>query len=360
MAESILQRLFKSQQLQAERDKSVFANEYAQLQNSYAPEAFRLQNLLTQEEIPYKQATTRKAISDMNINQMKVPYELQEIMEKVRGSQSQRQRNQFLNAISQRDLSSPDFKGEFGKSVNDAQMIKQIFGEKSPQYQGAVENLKRLSSGKNGVTMTIDENGRPMVQIGGSARTTAGGTFIDKDGNLVQQPTQNYLGVLQRSIAANENVQEVMKDIIPAITPYLGLTGKISGLIDANESYIFGTPNNKYADYQAALDEIEIGSENLLRASGLTVTDQSLANMKKVLMPRHNDNPANYKRRVIHHLEMERKRRLRQLQTAQKGQSFTKAEQQELKGGEETGMAIDHMQSLPQTLIGRARQLGLS
>jgi hypothetical protein len=110
---------------------------------------------------------------------------------------------------------------------------------------------------------------------------------------------------LQKSAVAIPDLIETMKGLAPGLGPYLGAKGRARYFIDKGKVFYLHKDIPAIAKHDAAMDEIQTAAEKLIAINYLNTTNESLENMKSVLLPRKGDNEYTYSRRILEHIQKE-------------------------------------------------------
>jgi hypothetical protein len=305
---SITEILMNMASQQAKTAGQQQENQYASIRNQFAPEGFRLQNELTAGQV------------------RKIPAEIQQLLAAAAMHRAQTSRVPYLNAMNeaqlnaqplvnairqmqlnkaQRELASPDYQSTLGKAMGDAELIKQAYGEKSPEYQNALQYIDKVKVGSGGITM-FDENGNPIVQVGGSSSGKGGkggGTFKNAaTGEVTSSLTIANLNRAQKSIISNEQLQKEVKGVIKNITPYLGLWGDIRYGAAKATGYL-GLKNKSLSKYNSAISAIKLNADRLLGAVGINGTEKNVAMLMSAFMPSKFEGPKVYEQNILETLK---------------------------------------------------------
>lgn len=157
-----------------------------------------------------------------------------------------------------------------------------------------------VTSGSNGIQVSTDDQGRPIVKIGGSAsgNRSGGGLARDADGNLISMPTQATQTNLQQRSIGEQVAQPFLKDITDNLPQFQNI-GK-RGLTAAE-----GVLNQFGADFDAPSQKakgeaaITLASEGLLKSFGLYGAHANIEEIKNTLQPKRGESVEGYKRRII-------------------------------------------------------------
>lgn len=283
---------------QVEKKRLQSDAELQAIQAAYAPESYQAANALKRAEamkVPYQIQDLESQVTHRNMLNQYMPIDY-----KIRAANLALGQDRLDWAKNQENYRSP-----YGKALRDFEYIKQKYGETSPQ---AVQFKSYLDSqgSRNGISV-FDANGNPLVQIGGSSGAKGGGaTYLNQaTGEITSQPTAQIKSRLQKAAISNPQVVKNMRKIIAPISNYLGWQGKAKHGIQEIINSASGRFSNPIGDYNAAIDNINASAELLLNQFGLNVTDKSTENMASIMMPRKNDSPQSYERRILSHIEDE-------------------------------------------------------
>lgn len=160
-------------------------------------------------------------------------------------------------------------------------------------------NATQLTNGSNGIQVSTDEQGRPIVKIGGaSSGRGQGGLGMDADGNLISLPTTATQTNLQQRSIGEQVAQPFLQDITKNLPQFQNI-GK-QGLTAAE-----GVLNKFGADFDAPSQKakgeaaITLASEGLLKSFGLYGAHANIEEIKNTLQPKSGESVAGYKRRII-------------------------------------------------------------
>lgn len=155
-----------------------------------------------------------------------------------------------------------------------------------------------LTEGGNGTTVSYDDNGKPIIQIGGKRRSGSGGLALDGDGNVISMPTNTTQTNLQQRSIGEQVAQPFLKDITSNLPQFQNI-GK-RGLTNAE-----GVLNQFGADFDAPSQKakgeaaITLASEGLLKSFGLFGAHANLEEVKNTLQPKSGESVDGYKRRIV-------------------------------------------------------------
>lgn len=199
-------------------------------------------------------------------------------------------------------------KSNFGKITQDYQNIVNTYGKDSPQAQAMGAYMAKLQQSNNGVTVGMDANGNPLVQIGGSGGGGfgSGGAKTMRDpvtGQIYTVPTTAVATKLQNALATDEQLQHSINQSVDLLSPYTGFKGKAKLALGGLENKLGGN-NTGVSDYNYATQFlIPMSSENLLRQAGINATGENIARMQHALTFGADESPQGMKQRAFNTLK---------------------------------------------------------
>jgi len=234
-----------------------------------------------------------------------------------------------------------------------------LLGQQSSMYKPLTQSqidlnraqADKAGQGDNGITIGMDADGKPIIQIGGSkggSSRNGGRLGTDDKGNITSELTSsNKTNIQNRKIG--DDIVKPFIDQIVANVPQFQTAGKkaqssVSGILnqvglakwqDKNALPQFFGLNSNLPSQQATGQAAIINStEGLVKALGLRPTDQQTAMIQKALAPQPGESKAGYTARVLNF--------------AQTLSSNTDNAQKMLATGINTGVNINGPQAQPQ------------
>jgi len=172
------------------------------------------------------------------------------------------------------------------------------------------KNMADLNRTDNGITVGVDENGRPLVQIGGSSKggtgSMGGKLMIDADGNVISQPTRQNTSKIQNAQLGEETAAPFIDQIIKSMPQFQtpgkrferGVASAANMIGLGNFANAFGVDTNLPSQYAQGLAAINTAAEGLLSASNLNSTEENLNKFIKNLTPLQGESQSGYRNRV--------------------------------------------------------------
>jgi len=318
-------------------------NQYSSIRNQYAPETFQTENDLRKgqiQKIPaeiqgllaaaeYHRAQTGAVPSEIALRNAQTAnfdaerpfiatkWQLKKMEDEIEAQKLQQRMKEFNGAQS-----------PYGKAVTDYQNLINSVGENNELTKMFRTYLGTEANPKGGMTLSVNpKTGEVTYQTGGAGggKSTAGTTYIEPStGKVFERPTKGVTGRLEKSVIGNEMVINGLDDLVKDVSPYLGQAGGFQKWIDQNATYRlpkgvqdfltktklvdFDTISKTLGAYNYGIDTLTQRAENLLSGNNLNTTDQSIHDMKAVLMPREMDSEKTYYERVKKHIvELKRK-----------------------------------------------------
>lgn len=156
-----------------------------------------------------------------------------------------------------------------------------------------------LTDGSNGIQVSTDDQGRPIVKIGGSAsgNRSGGGLATDAYGNLISNPTTTTQTNLQQ--------RDIGKDVaVPYLDELANNLPQFQNLGKRGLTAAEGVLNNFGADFKAPSEKatgesaITLASEGLLKAFGLYGAHANIEEVKATLRPQWGESKKGYEKRI--------------------------------------------------------------
>ena len=199
-----------------------------------------------------------------------------------------------------------------------------LYGQQANKYGALTDsqinrnNAEAAKAGQptNGVAITgYDEQGRPIIQVGGSGGTSArngGRTGVDENGNIVSELTQGNKTAIQNKVIGQEVVKpfldEVIKNVPQFQTPERKAQLAASSIFNQfglakwqdNNPYAqtFGLSSNLPSQKAAGDAAITNSVEGLLKQMNLKANDQQVAMVQKALAPQPGESESGYRDRA--------------------------------------------------------------
>lgn len=199
-----------------------------------------------------------------------------------------------------------------------------LLGQQSAMYKPLTQSQIALNQaqaakagqGDNGITIGTDENGKPIIQIGGSgggASSRNGGRLgTDDKGNITSELTQGNKTAIQNRKIGEDVVEPFINQIVDNLPQFQTETKKaqsavsgaanrvgLAGFIDKNpltqKLGLSSTLPSQKATGEAA---VITSTDGLIKALGLRPTDQQTAGIQKIMAPRAGESAEGYKTRV--------------------------------------------------------------
>lgn len=194
-------------------------------------------------------------------------------------------------------------KSSFGKLISDAQAADKIYGSDSPQAKYYKDQINKANQTNNGITVTTDANGQPMVQIGGSGGGFgAGGAKTLKDpltGNTYTVPTTAVATKMQNALSTDQQLKDSINQIVSLKAPYVGLKGRAKLAVEGLGNKL-GMQNVGPSDYNFANDFLTpMAAENLLRQAGINGTGENVQRMQDAMTFKPNESIAGMQERAF-------------------------------------------------------------
>lgn len=199
-------------------------------------------------------------------------------------------------------------KSNFGKLTQDYQNIINTYGADSPQAKSMMAYMNKLQQSNNGITVGMDANGNPLVQVGGSGSGGFGsaGAKTMRDpvtGQLYTVPTTAVATKMQNALSTDSQLMDSINKSVDLLSPYTGFKGKAKLAIGGLENKLGGN-NLGVSDYNYATQFlIPMSSENLLRQAGINATGENVARMQHALTFGSDESPEGMKQRAFQTLK---------------------------------------------------------
>lgn len=156
-----------------------------------------------------------------------------------------------------------------------------------------------VSNGSNGIITSYDDQGRPVIKIGGSASGSRGqgGLSTDADGNLISNPTTTTQTNLQQRDIGKDVAVPYLNELADNL-PQFQNVGKRA--LTAGEGLLNNLGANFSAPSQKATGEaaITLASEGLLKAFGLYGAHANIEEVKATLRPQWGESKKGYEKRI--------------------------------------------------------------
>lgn len=255
----------------------------AEIENEYLPEKYKTAIMLQQMQA------------------RKIPYDIQN-MQSQGAYRSAMSRALLEEAARKRELF------ETQKKMYDMYLNQGVGGQLPGGAQGMkMPGIGVLSLNKGLPMQQVDPiTGEMMTRITTPQSKTQQTLYYNpSDSKVYASLTTAMQNRLQKSAVALPQIIDVMKELAPAISPYLGAKGRARYILDKGRAFYANKDIPALSKYEAAMDDMKGSAEQLLSSNNLNITDQSTHMMMSVLMPRKNDNEYTYSRRILKHIEKE-------------------------------------------------------
>ncbi len=137
----------------------------------------------------------------------------------------------------------------------------------------------------------------PMM---GTMRGGQGGTFIDKTtGKIISTDTTKQAAFDQSAIAAIERIKPQIERIANTLPQFQQAASRGAATLQGWANNYLNANYQLPSDWASGKAALESAPEGLLKAFGLTTTDQSLNMMRKIIEPVPGESKNGYKTRVI-------------------------------------------------------------
>lgn len=159
-----------------------------------------------------------------------------------------------------------------------------------------------------GVSISYDDQGRPIVQTGGfikdprmgSNRAGEGGTYIDpQTGKATSTDTSSMTTTDQTAIAGAQRVTPLIKNIVKNLPQFQTAGNRLEEKAEGFANEYFGGNYDKPSQLAQAKADLDVSAEGLIKAYGLRVTDKALDMMKGAIQPMKGESPQGYENRLL-------------------------------------------------------------
>lgn len=300
----------------------------------FLPEYFRARNENEMAEAPYKRAQTD--LTRGNIS--RIPSQIQKDLAEAAYQRAQTGRIPFLNQRDAREFKYPDLQSTFGKAVRDQQVIKEIFGENSPQYKNITAQMEVMNQGKNGIQIYDPKTGEMTMSIGGnsgrgSGRNNAGALrYNPETKEAFSTPSTQVVTRVQRALLASKGVQDSLKKIVKGYEPYLGARGTAALVADTAMAWFTGNHNAVLSAWRESEALGVTSAEQLMAEMQLNTTDQSAKMALATIKPRRFENAEDFKARIFNKLVEMKARDVARQEVLAKGIPLRQEQTQESGG----------------------------
>lgn len=183
--------------------------------------------------------------------------------------------------------------------------LQSRYPQGSAQWNQINDVITKLGQGQAPTTISYDENGRPIVSVGGSGggRRGAGGLGLDANGNVISMPTTATQTNLQGRITGEQIATPFVNDLVKKLPQFQTLTGKakLGGERFAN---LLGANFKGPSDAAAGAMDVTNAAEGLIKAAGLYGAHANLDTMMKVLQPVSGESADRYKDRIANYMDI--------------------------------------------------------
>lgn len=195
-------------------------------------------------------------------------------------------------------------KSNFGKAIQDAQSITQIYGKNSPQAQAANAYVKNISQGKQGMTIYDPTTGQPLVNVGGSGggfgSSGAKTVYNPQTGQYGTIPTTAVAGKMQNALVSDPQLMKTLNDSINLYAPYMGIKGQAKLKTERATNYLGATDFSSPGTYDYLTKvQTPLNAEKLLRIAGINGTSENVGMMRQALEFDPSEGIAGMKDRVM-------------------------------------------------------------
>lgn len=186
--------------------------------------------------------------------------------------------------------------------------INKLTGEASPILQDGKPVGAQM---KQGVTVTTDANGRPIVSVGGSglgSLSRTGGTTVLPDGRTMTIPGSSSKSKLFNMLSANNQVTSQLKDILDNADkyPYFGKGYWLKGLDKYaprfgadNMVYGGGTPEQRLSANSSIVTKVKLAADKIVKTLGLNSTNENVRLALSLVEPKPGQSKDAYKAQLI-------------------------------------------------------------
>jgi len=159
--------------------------------------------------------------------------------------------------------------------------------------------ISMKARGSNGTTVFDPASGNPLVQIGGAAGRSGGGTFMNPTtGEITSQPTGATASNLQQRVVGADALKPYVQKILETMPQFQSPVNQAS-LLGQKLANAFGGQNfalpSQEASGKAAIKE---ASEGMLKTFGLNATGANRQAMEDIVKPKFGESSDGYARRV--------------------------------------------------------------
>lgn len=206
-----------------------------------------------------------------------------------------------------------------GKLLSDYQNAINTYGADSDQAKQLGAALQNLAAGKNGITV-YDQNGNPVVNVGGSAgRGGGGGVTRDAEGNIVARPTTAQMTRLQKIASGEENLDQYFTEAFNNLAQFQDPIQNITEKSQEFSNKYFGTDFKLPSQKAYGESSLKTSAEGLLNIMGITGGEKNVEEMNNILKPRSGESANGYLERGKKQLQKYAEAKLRGLQKMSAG-----------------------------------------
>jgi hypothetical protein len=177
--------------------------------------------------------------------------------------------------------------------------LRNQFPEGSPDRASIDAMIAQKARGAAGTTVYDPTTGNPLVQIGGAAGKSGGGTFFNPvTGEMTSQPTGATASNLQQRVVGAEALKPYLDKVTESMPQFQNPMTQAS-LLGQKVANAFGGQNFPLPSEKAAgKAAIKEASEGMLKTFGLNATGANRQAMEDILTPHFGESPEGYKNRV--------------------------------------------------------------
>lgn len=209
---------------------------------------------------------------------------------------------------------------EYEKALLAREHIKAKYPEGSKereQIEQIVANLAIPKAQSNGISVTLDEKGQPMVQIGGPAGKSGGSTFVNDKGEITSSLTTPATTKAQNAVLAENRLKPFIESLTQNLPQFQSKWSKFGNEAAGFANNWFGANFAGPSQEQEGKADITIAAEGLINSFGLNGSKAAIKSMESTLEPAAGESPAQYKQRV--------ERQIANIVESQKGTQFALA-----------------------------------
>jgi hypothetical protein len=179
--------------------------------------------------------------------------------------------------------------------------LRNQYAPGTKEYDQVNRIIELKGSGTNGTSVSFDENGQPLVQIGGrGGRGLAGSTIQNPEtGDTYSIPTGSTATNLQGRVIGSEQAAPYIERVISELPQFQGgvAQGKLFG--ESLSNALLGTHFKGPSKYALGHSAVKEASEGMVKAFGLNATGGNRQAMEDILKPQWGEDSEGYRNRVM-------------------------------------------------------------